>query len=78
VRKRLPQLLDGPTTRRMLRDVDVQDVPAIVTDDKEAVQYAERNRWLRLARIKIAFEINNIQRGHATCYKEDIRRCAVF
>jgi hypothetical protein len=29
----------------MLRDVEVQDAPPIVTDDKEAVQNAERNRW---------------------------------
>src|SRR4029450_4220267 len=34
-RKRLPQLLDDPTARRMLGDVDVQDTPAIVMDDKE-------------------------------------------
>src|SRR6266481_7088980 len=43
--KRLPQLLDDPTARRMLRDVDVQDAPPIMTDDKEAVERAERNRW---------------------------------
>jgi hypothetical protein len=29
----------------VLRDVEVQDAPPIVTDDKEAVQHAERNRW---------------------------------
>jgi hypothetical protein len=27
---------------------------------------------LCLARIKSAFEMNNIQRGHVTCYMEDI------
>jgi hypothetical protein len=43
--KRLPQLLDDPAARRMLRDVDVQDAPPIMTDDKEAVERAERNRW---------------------------------
>src|SRR6266481_4778899 len=34
-----------PTARRMLRDVKVQDAPAIMTDDEEAVEHAERNRW---------------------------------
>ena len=43
--KRLPQLLDDPTARRMLRDVDVQDAPSIVADDEEAVEHAERDRW---------------------------------
>ncbi len=43
--KRLSQLLDDPTARRMLRDVKVQDAPAIMTDDKEAVEHAECNRW---------------------------------
>jgi hypothetical protein len=28
--------------------------------------------YLCLARIKSAFEMNNIQRGHVTCYMEDI------
>jgi hypothetical protein len=37
-RKRLPQLLDDPTARRMLRDVEVQDTPAIMADDKETVE----------------------------------------
>jgi hypothetical protein len=35
--KCLPQLLDDPTARRMLRDVDVQDASTIVADDEEAV-----------------------------------------
>jgi len=43
--KRLPQLLDDPTTRWMLRDVEVQDAPPIVTDDRKAVQHTEGNRW---------------------------------
>ncbi len=45
--KRLPQLLDDPTARRMLRDINVQDAPTIVTDDEEAVENAERHRWHR-------------------------------
>ena len=40
-RKCLPQLLDDPTACRMLGDVEVQDTPAIVADDKEAVEDAE-------------------------------------
>ena len=43
--KRLPQLLDDPTARRMLRDVNVQDASTIVADDEEAVERAERDRW---------------------------------
>src|SRR3989440_5879298 len=45
--KRLPQLLDDPTARRMLRDVGVQNASTIVADDEEAVEYAEGNRWHR-------------------------------
>ena len=45
--KRLAQLLDDPTARRMLRDVDVQDASPIMTDDKKAVEHAEGNRWHR-------------------------------
>jgi hypothetical protein len=45
--KRLPQLLDDPTTRRMLGDVNVQDAPPIMADDEEAVEHAERDRWHR-------------------------------
>jgi hypothetical protein len=41
--KRLAQLLDDLTALRMLRDVNVQDVPPAMTDDEEA----ERNRWHR-------------------------------
>src|SRR5207249_10385950 len=43
--KRLAQLLDDPTARRMLRDVNVQDAPTIMADDEEAVEHAEGNRW---------------------------------
>ena len=31
----------------MFRDVNVQDAPPIMTDDEEAVEHAERNRWHR-------------------------------
>jgi hypothetical protein len=43
--KRLAQLLDDPSASRMLRDVNVQDAPPIMTDNKEAVEDAKRNRW---------------------------------
>jgi hypothetical protein len=43
--KCLPQLLDDPSTGRMLGDVNVQDAPPIMTDDEEAVEHTERNRW---------------------------------
>jgi len=43
--KRLAQLLDDPSAGRMLRDVNVQDVPPVMTDDEEAVEHAERDRW---------------------------------
>ena len=45
--KCLSQLLDDQTTRRMLRDVDMQDASTIVADDEEAVEHAERDRWHR-------------------------------
>ncbi|HXP70768.1 MAG TPA: hypothetical protein VOA88_15910 [Candidatus Dormibacteraeota bacterium] len=45
--KRLRQLLGDPTARRMLRDINVQDAPPIMTDDEEAVEHAEHNRWHR-------------------------------
>jgi hypothetical protein len=35
------------TARRTLRDVNVQDAPPIMTDDEEAIEHAERNRWHR-------------------------------
>jgi hypothetical protein len=43
--KRFSQLLDGPHTRRMPVDVDVQDAPPIMADHEKAVKHAERNRW---------------------------------
>jgi len=45
--KRLTQLLGDPSARRMLRNVNLQDAPPIMTDDEEAVEHAERNRWHR-------------------------------
>ena len=45
--KRLPQLLNDPSARRMLRDVNVQDAPPIMTNDEEAVEHTERDRWHR-------------------------------
>src|SRR5208283_1666782 len=45
--KCLAQLLDDPSARRVLRDVDVQDASTIVADDEEAVEHAERDRWHR-------------------------------
>ena len=45
--KCLAQLLDDPTARRMLRDVEVQDAATIVADDEEAVEHSERDRWHR-------------------------------
>lgn len=44
-RKRLSQLLDDPRTRQMSGDVEVQNAPAIMADDKEAVKHPERDRW---------------------------------
>jgi len=43
--KGLPQLLGDPTARRMLRYINVQDPLPIMTDDEEAVEHAERDRW---------------------------------
>jgi hypothetical protein len=40
-RKRLPQLLNDPSAGRMLREVEMQDTPAIMADDKEAVEDAK-------------------------------------
>ena len=44
-RKRLSQLLDGPGTRQMPGDVEVQNASTIMADDKEAVEHPERDRW---------------------------------
>ena len=40
-------LLGDPSARRMLHDVNVQDASPIMTDDEEAIEHAERNRWHR-------------------------------
>src|SRR5258705_1143572 len=45
--KRLAQLLDDPIARRILRNVNVQDASPVMTDDEEAVEHAERDRWHR-------------------------------
>jgi hypothetical protein len=42
--KGLPQLLDDPLRRWMLGHVEVQDFPASVFDDEEAVKQFERQR----------------------------------
>src|SRR5215468_418636 len=46
-RERLPQLLNNPKARGMPRDVAVQNTPAIVADDKEAVEHGEGDRGNR-------------------------------
>src|SRR5712692_142925 len=38
------QLLDDPRACRMLCDIEVQDVPTIVTDDEKAIEQAECDR----------------------------------
>jgi len=43
-RKRLSQLLDDPRTRQMSGDVEVQNAPTIMADDKEAVEHPKRGR----------------------------------
>ena len=43
-RKRLSQLLDDPRTRQMSGDVEVQNAPTIMADDKEAVEHPKRDR----------------------------------
>src|SRR5437899_12492400 len=43
--KRLPQLLDDPTARRMLRDVNVLDASTIAAADQGPVQRCQRQRW---------------------------------
>jgi hypothetical protein len=45
-RKRLSQLLDDPRTRRMPGDVEVQNAPPIMVDEK-AIKHAESDRWGR-------------------------------
>src|ERR1700680_1308467 len=43
--KRFPQLLHDPQARRMLRDIDVENLTMIVTDHEEAVEHAEAEGW---------------------------------
>jgi hypothetical protein len=43
-RKGLPQLLDDPRTRQVPGDVEVQNAPTIMADDKEAVEHPEGER----------------------------------
>jgi hypothetical protein len=47
VGKRFSQLLNNPGAGRMLREVEMQDTPAFVADDKEAVEGAEGDRGHR-------------------------------
>src|SRR5207247_11369912 len=42
--KRLPQLLDDPTARRMLPDVNVQGASTLVADHEAAVERVGRDR----------------------------------
>jgi hypothetical protein len=37
-------LLDDSTARRVLRDVEVQDPPAVMADYEKAIEYAEADR----------------------------------
>jgi len=41
-RKSLAQVLHDPIARRLRRDIEVQDSPSIVRDDKKAVEGAKR------------------------------------
>jgi len=45
--KCFPQLLDDPTARRVLRDIEVQNSPAAMADHKKAVEYTKGDRWGR-------------------------------
>src|SRR6266478_717806 len=42
--KRFSQLLNDPAAGRMASDIDVEDTPPVMADDKEAVENAERDR----------------------------------
>jgi len=41
----LPELLNDPQARWVLRDVEVQDPPTVMTDHEEAVEDTKRDRW---------------------------------
>ena len=43
--KRFPELLNDPQARWVLRDVEVQDPPTVMTDHEEAVEDTKRDRW---------------------------------
>ena len=47
VGKRLTQLLNNPSRRRVEGGVEVNDVPTAVLDDEEAVTAAGAKRWAR-------------------------------
>ena len=40
-----PATAERHTGSWVLREVEVPDAPTVVTDDEEAVEYAERDRW---------------------------------
>src|SRR6266853_1204420 len=44
-RKRFPELLNDPQARRMLGDIEVENLTAIMTDHEEAVEHAEPEGW---------------------------------
>jgi hypothetical protein len=52
-------------------DAEANGLPTTVRDKGAWVMFAGTPYALCLARIKSAFEMNNIQRGHVTCYMED-------
>ncbi len=45
--KRFSPLLNDPQAGWVLCDVDMQDPSTVVTDDEEAVEHTERDRWNR-------------------------------
>jgi hypothetical protein len=47
VREGFAQLLHNPSTRRVPCAAEMQDAATVMTDDEEAVQHAERERWDR-------------------------------
>ena len=42
--KRFSQLLHDPGAGRMARDIEVQDTPAVMTDNEEAIEETESDR----------------------------------
>jgi hypothetical protein len=43
----LPQLLDDPQAGWVLRYIEVQNAPAVVGDDEEAIEHTEGDGWDR-------------------------------